>query len=1681
MMKKYLSILLCLCMVLSLLPTAALAADLTVSIGTTNLTDGKYYTVKTGDDPSFALVEEANEQPAESTPYLYFSGGILTVSGDVSITSIGPFPLAISYDKLTIGGSGSLSLSSSNSPAISISDAALTLSGSVDFSAEQNGSGAVPAIVNGSMETEDGYSGDITVSSNGNSAFNSMSAVDLQTTSNISISGGGSASAISGSGAVTLKGGTVSLTNSNSSGGQLIITGGENVSVSVTATSGDLSLNSTSALPLLNVNNGSGEVTLSAPNGSISVTNSGAGMAICGALTALAGGNITFESTGGIAVGGSASISADGDIAIISGSSDARSAVTGALTVTKAACVTVTSAGSNPTIVGATDIIADGDISIKNTGSGMAVGNILTATSTNGSATVEGKNASAPAIAGITTITAAKDITITSASTLDIGGTAALNAPNGIVIRSTSAGSTVTTADGGSYAYGGDVETSGLDLSSTVPTVTTRYKAGSGYISYIPATTDPAANAKLELHGAQINTTSNRALTLPADAPVDIVVASDSSLMAGGNANVIMTNGQTLSVTGSGDLTLVGPYYGINVNGSGAVSIDIAGDLTFDVGSQPISTSGDITVSAKSVTTIKGYNFYGNIVSLTATDGDISLTTKGSFSGAVSGSGGVFLTASKGAVTVNHADNASGGYALQGSQVLVSAFKDVTITTSRGAITASSGAVSVTSQTGSIQMDCAMDQCVSATGAVSLSAAEDITLNDSGTSSTAVRSSGQAADITAGGKLTSSSAYGFQVGALTIQANEVSIAGTQQDGIQATSVSITNTDGTSNCKRVSVTATSSDDTRAAITALGDATTGNITVKADDLFICGKTSAKAINAAGTVTIEGAGLIVGTIAAGTKSIASGITCASVSGGDKCDGLNLSTAPAESTVYTADSGYVLFTPATGAAPATLTLHNATIHNTTPTNDETGTGIALPDGAITLVVEGTNTISAQCTDAISGSDTDVTLSGTGVLNVGYSGISLKSTAAHPHSLTKGASATLNGMVKTYDNSSENGDSDTNTVYGNVTYPDSGNYTLGGTINVTEGAVLTIPQNTILDLKDAKAITNNGTLANNGTLQLPQSLNTEAAVKALGLTGSGLVQAVKECDANGNVTVWDTYTNDGTAVKAVTNGLDLTGSVHNGTTVADNGYAWDSASGTLTLGNIYVEGGITLPTAAPVTINSGSSSTISGTIGGDGNAALRIVFTGTAPLTISGGINSGINGDTVTVQSGAQVTLNGYISLGGSGTGSTLNVTGAGTVLDITSNGAYGAICDTVNVQNGAALTVHAQGAGTMGVEALGGGVHVTEGSTLETGCDYGVYIIGGKLEVDSTSKLITNGAVAPFCIVGAANSTQNDVLSLAVDLPSGTAIASRQATNGSGTHTYWSLVPTNGNLTVSNTDNTPVTLAGAITGTLTFSKAASSPTGGGSSGNTSYTLTFETNGGSKLSSVSKTSGTAVNLSDYKPTRDGYDFGGWFSDAALTAKVTRITLTKSTTVYAKWMEKSANPFADISDSAYYHDAVLWAVKNGVTGGTSNTAFSPDMTCTRAQMAVFLWRAEGSPEPASTNCPFTDVSKDAYYYKAVLWAVEKGITAGTSATTFGSDDIVTRGQAVTFLWRAAGKPDTTSANPFSDVTTDAYYYDAVLWAVKKGVTAGTSVSTFDPASPCNRAQIVTFLYRYAGE
>ena len=173
--------------------------------------------------------------------------------------------------------------------------------------------------------------------------------------------------------------------------------------------------------------------------------------------------------------------------------------------------------------------------------------------------------------------------------------------------------------------------------------------------------------------------------------------------------------------------------------------------------------------------------------------------------------------------------------------------------------------------------------------------------------------------------------------------------------------------------------------------------------------------------------------------------------------------------------------------------------------------------------------------------------------------------------------------------------------------------------------------------------------------------------------------------------------------------------------------------------------------------------------------------------------------------------------------------------------------------------------------------------------------------------------------------------------------------------------------------------------------------------------------------------------------------------------------------------ETKANPFTDVPSGAYYYDAVLWAAENGVTDGVTATLFAPDAPCTRAQIVTFLWRAAGSPEPVGTSA-FTDVPANAYYAKAVAWAVENGITTGTSDTTFSPDAPCTRGQSVTFLYRARKGAASASAN-FTDVPAGTYYAAPVAWAVENGITNGTGKTTFSPDAPCTRAEIVTFLYR----
>ena len=341
--------------------------------------------------------------------------------------------------------------------------------------------------------------------------------------------------------------------------------------------------------------------------------------------------------------------------------------------------------------------------------------------------------------------------------------------------------------------------------------------------------------------------------------------------------------------------------------------------------------------------------------------------------------------------------------------------------------------------------------------------------------------------------------------------------------------------------------------------------------------------------------------------------------------------------------------------------------------------------------------------------------------------------------------------------------------------------------------------------------------------------------------------------------------------------------------------------------------------------------------------------------------------------------------------------------------------------------------------------------------------------------------------------------------------------------------------------------------TKTYTLTILRNSGTGGGA---TSYTLTFDTNGGSAIAPITQDYGTAITA-PADPTKTGYTFAGWTPAIPATMPAENMTIKaqwrynsggssgysyytikttagvggsispsgsvsvregrdqtftitpdksyavsnvkidgksigavksytfenvrRTHTIEVIFMKANGNPqtgvFVDVATGSYYEDAVDWAVGNGITQGTDDTHFSPDGICTRAQAVTFLWRAAGSPAPRSRTVPFTDVPAGSYYYDAVLWAVENGITKGTSDTTFSPNMTCTRAQIVAFLWRSEKSPAAGTANPFADVKSAAYYADAVLWAVKENITRGTTNTTFSPNADCTRAQIVTFLWR----
>lgn len=260
----------------------------------------------------------------------------------------------------------------------------------------------------------------------------------------------------------------------------------------------------------------------------------------------------------------------------------------------------------------------------------------------------------------------------------------------------------------------------------------------------------------------------------------------------------------------------------------------------------------------------------------------------------------------------------------------------------------------------------------------------------------------------------------------------------------------------------------------------------------------------------------------------------------------------------------------------------------------------------------------------------------------------------------------------------------------------------------------------------------------------------------------------------------------------------------------------------------------------------------------------------------------------------------------------------------------------------------------------------------------------------------------------------------------------------------------------------------------------------GGSSSGRTYHTIKASSDSNGSISPSERVSVRHGRDQSFTITPNkGYEIAKVLVDGKSVGAVESYTfknVTKNHTIEAIFMKVDDNKpmpdtFMDVPKGSYYEKAVDWAVKNGITAGTGDNYFMPDGICTRAQAVTFLWRVAGSPTPKTEIMPFEDVPEGSYYYEAVLWATENEITVGTSATTFSPELTCSRAHIVSFLWRAAGYPSAGAVNPFTDVPENAYYINAMLWAVKQEITVGTTPSTFSPDEGCTRAQIVTFLYR----
>ena len=668
--------------------------------------------------------------------------------------------------------------------------------------------------------------------------------------------------------------------------------------------------------------------------------------------------------------------------------------------------------------------------------------------------------------------------------------------------------------------------------------------------------------------------------------------------------------------------------------------------------------------------------------------------------------------------------------------------------------------------------------------------------------------------------------------------------------------------------------------------------------------------------------------------------------------------------------------------------------------------------------------------------------------------------------------------------------------------------YQVGGIAGGTDNGTITNCENTgsieglgmtggIVGEADDSTITN---CSNSGTVTGKQNTgDTRDNRRIGGIVGYTLTTTVEGCLNTGAVTA-----------EGLTEVGGIVGYLYYGSTVEDCSNAGvvtggDSTGGVVGFASAYSTKGYEI-----------TNCTNTGSVDGDSGVG-GIVGVSTAnnnessTQVISGCTNSGVvsgesdvggivgehNSDEVITSSGTNpATVSGCINAG------SVSATGTG--------GGAGAIVGNNNDATKSSDTSGASNPGTvennfwpeeLNLSAVGTGAGSSETDTADTVQNNSAYKEDGTLTETVTdengNKLTTISEAVKELLNGDENADNiPDVLKATATFNNGdhgTAPTAQEVVIGTkitlptmSNDGYWTFLNWTANDTTYNA-GTEYTVTADVTFTANWRNDRPS-----TGGTTTYTVTAPSdvdNGSVTVSPKNASKGTTVTIT-VKPD-DGYELDTLTVTNASGNKLTltdkgdgKYTFTmpaSKVTVEATFVEEetpiTVPTFVDVPSDAYYADAVEWAVKNGITLGTSDTTFSPNLGCTRAQVVTFLWRAAGCPEPKGNSSSFTDVGNDLYYSKAVLWAVENGITLGTSDTTFSPDEICSRAQIVTFLWRNENRPGASTSNFFVDVTNSAYYADAVEWAAENEITLGTSATTFSPNDDCTRAQIVTFLYR----